>query len=1445
MDAEVPAAAARTEEPNPIDETREANGITVHFVDADTLLGPRRPRRAAEDGHVPGAPPPLVAKAPGVEAYHVDVDDLLGAKYDVSVPVRLPDWVTTDDVPVLSDSADDADGSGREADDWVLSEAEEGGEADFDGGAGALGGGTSSPSVKHPGFQGTGRGRTRGSGLDVRASMHQILVILFCRQIEASLGLREAGDSRSEHLLSGCTTSVRQQRRLYSHITDAVLSTKAWTLRRSGSVGALFKFKDKGARDNQARDSNLAVEIFLSDADELGVACSRSEEDCVVDGCSQKAVVLGALQEVVACTGMDLTGVLGLLCEDLRVSALNQGIAVMYGPNLCVVRREGGSWPFAVVRRKNKGIWMCHACHQGPGSCTHAQAAADAGRNEQSEASDDEDLINNLGRGRQSKRSNTVYSTQPRPLVPSTQALAGHAAVVRAAETGATVFLPAPYLCSSCGHGRSHAFSVFSRAGTVEFGQASVRTSVQSWWCGRCRRFCVTDGIDQGLIICSQFTAYTEYFLFECTINLCRNASSLTSTFNLRSAFHQLLREHLYPHTHPNLRSLPLFRFAALLYIYLVLDDLPLAVSTCAVCTRPDGSLQFICFDGLQVGFKVRYQTPFSSISIKLSPIHRASIQALMVSDTAVGRALGSILSSATTAHDAIAGPIKTVTAIRGHLIALAVLAGDVVIPGERNNLSGTMPHAQGVSRSRGYDPKMDGGVHPALLDFIREIFRCGRAARKVARTVVEASASLKAKVPAVILDRAKRVIQAEDADEGTESDVSGDGTDDAAMDGELVRQRHLPGYARDVADPVLADAGGVAGEERRGGALLRPKPAIAVTAGSGERLVDFVRAVVVDPVVVWAPGGDWTAIGAVVSALAAEPFRRAKLQRAVRSAAVKELRLLHGALVSLYPALCTQPRVRVVMINLLTAVCATHERYREFVDQNALDELPRDERNEIVMATREEMAAAPNATFHPAEFTAAYFSGDVSWDTFLATYGERAVGMRDYLLSGQWAPSFPPVRALPNFLAVSTSGEDAPECSHLMGLANRWTGGTFTGSCTCTHPKTIGVVVLEGSESQRMPIEFVTQRMPRFPDRVFYDFACASLKMALCRLPFIALFLAFLVDRFHWLKNHVWCSKAMNPDSFRSLDAQNTSASEERNAASRRLQNFLRLVKQRNFILFTVYQQAVGNVIAMHRDALDETDSTVGADDWPLWYKKKFVDVADGGDNVGEAAADGADAGLGEEAADGAYMTAGEEQAHGADTAAGDEPSHSADAVVGEEAADGGDAAVGQAAAITRTAMREEAADRSDAAVGEEAADRPGAAVAEEAADRPGAAVAEEAADPPGAAVAEEAAITRTTTWEEAAITRTTTAEEPADSTDTAVWKEAADGADAAAAEEPADGGDTAAGDEASDGTDRAVGGEVVDGADASAGDVVAGGPMNLMTTREEAAFTCTTTGE
>lgn len=43
------------------------------------------------------------------------------------------------------------------------------------------------------------------------------------------------------------------------------------------------------------------------------MCCSRAEEDCVAEGCSQKAVVMGALEEVATCMSMDVIDVLGFL----------------------------------------------------------------------------------------------------------------------------------------------------------------------------------------------------------------------------------------------------------------------------------------------------------------------------------------------------------------------------------------------------------------------------------------------------------------------------------------------------------------------------------------------------------------------------------------------------------------------------------------------------------------------------------------------------------------------------------------------------------------------------------------------------------------------------------------------------------------------------------------------------------------------------------------------------------------------------------------------------------------------------------------------------------------------------------------------------------------------------------------------------------------------------
>lgn len=1210
-----------TGRPGDIIDVVKVADTEVMFADADALCGEAVPVTALSSGAASASAggtgvAELLVKRKGVRVYDVDVDALLGPSYDSAVRRPLRDWTHSPaPPPMMPDSAERSSGDASSssasstgelgADEEVYltpsrttsNDDADAAEEDCDTGAPL---GIRIRRRHRSGQRQAGKGRGRGLARDVRESLTDILVVLFCRQMAAALDLHDAGDGNSERLLRWTVNRLRSKRASYKDLSNTWLSTKAWSLRRSGCVGAVLQFKDKGALDNIARDNSIAFEVSLSASDDVVVCCSRAAEDCLGAGCVHRDAVVNALQVVRECSKMSTVDVLGVLSEDLRVSAMNQGIAVLYGKRLCVVRREGGSWPFAVVRRKRNGMWLCHACTQGPSSCTHAMAARDAGSNQQSEASGDESLMHGLGRpGR--RRGNLVYSTSERPLVPSQRSQAQHAKFIEAATMGKKVDIPAPKTCPTCSRLRPSNVPVTVGKGSVEFGTGAVSSAVKSWWCHRCKRTCVVDGLEEGLVMCSQFTAYSEVFLFEAAVNLCRNASSLTSTYDLRSSFHQLSKEHTLPLSIDNLRSLPLFRSTVLLYIYLVIQGLPGAVSTCAICARPDGSMRFICFDGLQLGFKMRYRTGFERISIKLMPIQRASIIAQIISDASVARALGSVVSVSTTEHEsARQKAVQTLTAVRGHLIALAVLDGDVKVLGEADNLAGATPHASGPSRSRGWDPVVDGGVHPAVIDFIRELFLCGRAARKVALTVAGASDKLRRKVPSVLMDRVNAVIARGTGDQGSESD-----------DGGVDEQRslhNLSAAARAVGDPGLLDAGGAAGQARRDGALMRIIPAIPSTAATTAHLVDFVRAVVVDPVVVWAPGGNWEGVHALVTALAAEPFDQSALAAASKGENVKSQRLLHGAVAALYPVLCSQPRVRDLFTNLLLAICETNERYLAFVKADAVEKLPA-AGDQLLVATVEEMAAnGETKVYHPVEYTKRWLDVAASVERFRAVYGRRAEAALDFLRSGQWAPSFPIVRPIPDFLAIRGVAEDLPECNHLMGEENQFTGGTFSASCTCSHPKTIGVVVLDGSEGQRMPIEFVAQRMPTMPDRVIYDFSCASLKTSLARLPYFALFVSWLVDRFHWFKNHVWCSKAMNPDSYVSVDGLNTSASEERNAASRRLQNFLRLVNQRNFILFTVYQQAVGNVIAMHRDV--HTPKMV--DRWPLWYRKKYVDIVD-----------------------------------------------------------------------------------------------------------------------------------------------------------------------------------------------------------------------------------------
>lgn len=159
------------------------------------------------------------------------------------------------------------------------------------------------------------------------------------------------------------------------------------------------------------------------------------------------------------------------------------------------------------------------------------------------------------------------------------------------------------------------------------------------------------------------------------------------------------------------------------------------------------------------------------------------------------------------------------------------------------------------------------------------------------------------------------RLLQRGSGDESSESN-----SDDQSS-AQQKEQPILASLSKVVGDPGLLDAGGVAGQRRRHAAVVRIIPSIPSTAATTSHQVDFIRAVVVHPVVVCAPGGDWAGVHALVAALAAGPFQPSDLAAASRCPAVTNQRLLRSNVTAIYPVLCSQPRVCNIFTNLLLAI--------------------------------------------------------------------------------------------------------------------------------------------------------------------------------------------------------------------------------------------------------------------------------------------------------------------------------------------------------------------------------------------------------------------------------------------------------------------------------------------------------------------------------------------
>lgn len=1154
---------------------------------------------------------------------------------------------------------------------------------------------------RYRGWKDAGPGRRQGGGFYPRDILLDVFVVMLCTELHGNL----VAHFDNNGVASRARLGLRRLRERYLHVTDKALRTRAWMMGRSGCMGMLLKLNNRRLDTDYCKDVAVAVS-FTSNGKGGVKCCCSAEEQCLDTNCGFQIHLDGAMKLVVEASQMKLVEVLSVLEASVRGASNVVGTAVRYGSGLYVVRRGQGSWPYAVVRKTLAKQWVCVACPTAGRACGHRSAAYHAAEVDPigGDNSDDEGVSSprypDDPDGEppppanpyvlQSRFFETHRSRLPRDLVAPSVAQQARLDLVDAARSDETVTeYPANPMCPYCKVGPLENQRPIAHPCRVDFDDGSTVTNVFSWRCSLCRLRVLPDGRKHGIVFVSASTAFSEAFLFELAVNLSRNGSSLRSSAYLREGFNELTASLKYKEQSCRLRSVTTLRKGLLLYLSLVIKGLPLAVSTCSNCVGDDGCLDIICFDGLQLGYKIKYKRPFKRFFVRTSAIPRASLHAHLVTDTAVAKALGTVLNTSTSLPVGSSRTVTTVGGVRGYVMAVGALLGDVAVDGEVKTFAGSAQHGLSASSAgRGWCPSKDGGVRRELMAFYRRFFQCDSLARSLCVQIVAANGDLRRRVPPALLARVGAVLTAEplgvepadgpavehvdDEDApcaAAQGDASRDGVPEETgkahgvkhstpsegvapavdaeesdgveeCDGDLSsadedesetdqadvakpsfwdKLAPLEQFAELFCEPALADTGGEKGTKLKADMLFRLRPEIPTTAAATLKIVDFVRALTVDPVMVWAPNNNWGAVNAIHRVLVDKDFTADKLATTLEREDVCNLRLLRGAVACLGPAFVEDQSLRVIFAGLLLAFKSTADSYQAFVDaacaqpgpggvagadDGAGDKVPQPG---LPSTSKAQMACAPDMeTFTPEQFAETWLKLPASVQSFREAYGISDEETEDYLQSGVWAPSFPVVRPMPVFFGNAAAATDEPECAHLMGQENRYTGGTFGAFCTCTHPKCVGVVVLDGSEGQRMPIEFIVQRCKRLPFKVVYDFSCATMKSGLCRMPFIARTVAFLVDRFHWMRNHVACSKAMNPDSYSDMDGVNTSSSEERNALSRRQEHHLRLMNQDNFITFTTYQQALSNAIAMYRDV----ETKLSESKWPRWYREMFVDV-------------------------------------------------------------------------------------------------------------------------------------------------------------------------------------------------------------------------------------------
>lgn len=1032
-----------------------------------------------------------------------------------------------------------------------------------------------------PGYPKAGPGRPRGTGLHVRDSLEEIALVIFCRDLMKMFSEGEPSRLVSAEQLAS-VAGLRQQ---HAHCSDKKMSDRSFSLVPFSGVGLIAKFGRDEIRDADGPELAVVVELRTQHNDELLCACS-SPEQCLLVGCTHADAVKSAWRRVSLACAVAPAELLRAMYKRIG-DPLVEGDARICGETLCVVRGAGGNWPWMLVRKSRAAFWTCISCVEQGLLCSHAAAARAAYSSfldNQADVSDDDEEDTETS-WRKELAVKYQRSHRPRFAVPSLAAFATEQKLRSCALTDTPFDLEAPKFCPVPGCLR--AYKLERRSGivkaVVEFEEGAAPCDVQWWICQRCNVKVFDDGSQHGIIFGSIETGYTEPFLFNVAAGLVSNGSCVSATVALREHVIQLSGAERLPLKANAVRTLPTFRQALMLYLELVVEGLPASVFRCSTCAQPSGSYKSLSFDGLYMGIRAKHRRELKRIRLPIGMVRGAVAVASLVKDGAIVIALARVLRQATADSNGKAEHPRatSIRAATGAIYAIAMLYPEAL---ERQD--------EDVSRSVAgqWDPVGDGKVDRALVAFVREVLHGQDVAVQLGRSVVNAPAKVRDKLPAGVVPTLAQFVRSNDKDEASSP----------------IGQRPNARLAAALDEPALADTGGTRGDRVQHASKVRLHASIPSTVNGAAKIIEFVRALCAEPVFVWCQQGDWGAVDALANVLDDPNWTEQALQAVLQDRRVREQRVLRGAVACLAPALLSSDRSRRALRKVLIATRAAFRRYLRFVKNDAdVDDEEDPPLSRVKVASPEFTRALT-----PAEYDALWLAPRISVSELAKVYGADLVAsLGDYHQSGVYSPALPLLRPGFSFVDGGRLTEEDSLCEKDFLSAAGWTAGTFGVFCCCSHPMCVAVIMMDGHEGPRMPLDFLVSRLPSLPSNVIYDFACGYLKSAICRTPRVAVFVKAVVDVFHFRKGHKTCSAASSPNAYESLRGTNTSSAEQRNAATKRLKPFIRLLNQRNFLTFSAYQQGVCNIASLHRKDRDAAlpGARVSFIGWPLWYRESF----------------------------------------------------------------------------------------------------------------------------------------------------------------------------------------------------------------------------------------------